>query len=53
MLKNIKTSKYIGSEEYFLSALSLPIYVNLNNKMLSFVVKKIIGYLIKNKKNNV
>ena len=44
---------YSGCEKYFNSAISLPIYVNLNDKMLSFVIKKIINYLEKFKKNNV
>ena len=55
-LKNMKRfgiQNYSGCEKYFNSAISLPIYVNLNDKMLSFVIKKIINYLEKFKKNNV
>ena len=39
-MKNIIIKNYNGSEKYFKSAISLPIYVNLNNKVLSFVIKK-------------
>jgi UDP-4-amino-4,6-dideoxy-L-N-acetyl-beta-L-altrosamine transaminase len=52
-MKKIRLQNYSGSEKYFDSAISLPIYVNLNNKMLSFVIKKIINYLEKFKKSNV
>lgn len=52
-MKNVIIKNYNGSEKYFNSAISLPIYVNLNNKMLSFVIKKIINYIKKFKKNNV
>tara|TARA_B100001540_G_C15806807_1_gene642465 strand:- start:2076 stop:3254 length:1179 start_codon:yes stop_codon:yes gene_type:complete len=52
-LKNIKISNFKGSENYFLTALSLPIFVDLNNKMHNYVVEKIINYIKKNKKKNV
>ena len=52
-MKNIIIKNYNGSEKYFKSAISLPIYVNLNNKVLSFVIKKIINYIKKFKKINV
>ena len=53
MVRKVILSNYSGSEKYFLSALSLPIYVNLNNKMITFVIEKIIRYLKTNKKKNV
>ena len=52
-MKRFGIQNYSGCEKYFNSAISLPIYVNLNDKMLSFVIKKIINYLKKFKKNNV
>ncbi len=52
-LKNVNISKYNGSEKYYKTALSMPIYFDLSDKTLSFIINKIIKYLKKYKIKNV